>query len=92
MLYQQAINLHKIINDPAFPNSFEHVTIVGQTICTSRQHTYRIYRNNNLKIGMNMTANKLYCISELIGLNLLNLGYVHFKKLMKIQFFKHGKT
>ena len=92
MLYQQAINLHKILNDPTFPNSFENVTIIDQTIFTSRLNTYRVYRNNSLKIGMNMTANKFYCISELIGLNLLNLGYVHFKNLMKIQLLKYGKT
>ena len=47
MLYQQAINLHKIINDPTFPDSFEHVTIVDQTICTSRLLKFKIYRNNN---------------------------------------------
>ena len=92
MLYQQALTRHKILNDPTFPNSFENVTIIDQTIFTSRLNTYRVYRNNSLKIGMNMTANKFYCISELIGLNLLNLGYVHFKNLMKIQLLKYGKT
>ena len=41
---------------------------------------------------MNTTGNKLYHINNLIGLDKLNLGFVHFKKLMKIQFLKNGKT
>ena len=39
-----------------------------------------------------MAANKFYCISDLIGMDFLNLGFVHFKKIMKIQFLKYGKT
>ena len=39
-----------------------------------------------------MTANKFFYISDQIGLNLLNLSFVHFKKLAKIQFLKYGKT
>ena len=48
--------------------------------------------NNRRKIGMNTTANKFYCITDLIGLDQLNLSFVHFKKLAKIQFLKYGKT
>ena len=29
---------------------------------------------------------------DLNHLNTLNLGFVHYKKLMKIQFLKYGKT
>ena len=36
---------------------------------------------------MNTTANKLYHLNNLIGLNMLNFNFVHFKKLAKIQFF-----
>ena len=39
-----------------------------------------------------MTVNKLYPISKLIGLDALSLKFVHFKKLMKTQFLKNGKT
>ena len=92
MLYQQAIQLHKAINQVDFPQSFEHVTIVEQTECTSRQLQFKIFKNDNRKIGMNMTANKLHCISNQIGLDLLNLMFVHYKKIMKIQFIKYGKT
>ena len=92
MLYHQAIELYKTVNQINFPNSFEHVTIINQTICTGRQLKFKTLRNNSLKIGMNMTTNKFYCISDQIGFDLLNLGFVHFKKLMKIQFLKYGKT
>ena len=92
MLYHQAIQLHKTINHPNFPNCFEHITVANQTICTSRQLKFKILRTNTRKIGMNMTANKIYCISNQIGFDLLNLSFVHFKKLAKIQFLKYGKT
>ena len=92
MLYHQAIELYKTVNQMNFPDSIEHVTIVNQTICTGRQLKFKVFRNNSLKIGMNMTANKLYCISDQIGLDLLNLGFAHYKKLMKIQFLVYGKT
>ena len=92
MLYQQAILLHKTINQLDFPSSFEDVTILDQTICTSRQLKFKVYQNNSLKIGMNMTANKLHCISDQIRLDSLNLNFVHYKKLAKLQFLKYGKT
>ena len=92
MLYQQAIQLYKNINHTNFPDDFEHVTVIDQTICTSRQLQFQIHKNNRSKIGMNMTANKFYCITNMIGLNMLNLGFLHFKKLAKIQFLKFGTT
>ena len=49
-----------------------------------------MYRNNKSKIGMNTTANKFYHINNLIGLDMLNKNFVHFKKLAKIQFLKNG--
>ena len=41
---------------------------------------------------MNTTTYKLYHLNNLIGLNMLNLKFVHFKKLAKIQFLKNGKN
>ena len=49
-------------------------------------------RSYSLIRNMNTTANKLYYINKQIGLQALSLGFVHFKKLMKIQFLKYGKT
>ena len=41
---------------------------------------------------MNTISNKFFHISKLISLDLLNISFVHFKKIMKIQFLKYGKT
>ena len=94
MLYQQAIQLHKTLNHTNFPHSFEDVTILEQTVCTQctgRQLRFKNFQNNKRKIGMNMTANKFYCITDKIGLDMLNLTFVHLKKLAKVQFSKFGK-
>ena len=53
---------------------------------------FEIERNNNFKIGMNTTSNKFSSLSKTVGLEMLNLNFVHFKKLAKIQFLKYSKT
>ena len=67
-------------------------TVLEQIVCGGRQLRFEIIRVLNGKIGMNTTANKFYHISKQISLDQLNLKYVHFKKLAKIQFLKNGKT
>ena len=86
MLYQQALLLHETVNHEDFPQTFEYVTVVDQTICTSRQLHFQTFRNNNNKIGMNTTANKFYHITNMVGLDMLNTGFVHFKSLPKSSF------
>ena len=63
----------------------EHVTVLTNIIYTRRQTSFEILRNNNGKIGTEHHTNKQ------IGLEALNLAFVNFKKLMKIQFLKYGK-
>ena len=92
MLYQQAIQLYKTINHENFPNCFEHITVTDQVVCTHRRLTFKFFRNTKWKIGMNMTANKFYSISDQVGMDLLNMSFVHYKKIMKSQFLKYGKT
>ena len=92
MFYTQAINLHKILNHIDFPESIDHVSLIDQTICTSRQLSFQIFKNNKTKIGMNTLANKLHFISGTVSFSMLNMGFVHFKKLAKIQFLKFGRT
>ena len=87
-----SLNLHKTVNENLNDLTFEQVTVFDQIICTTRQTTFQIAKNNNLKIGMNTTPNKFYALSNLIGLPMMNLNYVHFKKLAKIKFLKYGKT
>ena len=90
MHYQIAINLYKVLD---FDNpTFEQTTVLDQILCGGRQLKFEIVQNFKGKIGMNTTANKFYHISKLIGLDLLNLKFVHFKKIAKIQFLKYGKT
>ena len=92
MLYQLSLSLFKTYNINSSDLEFETITVIDQMILTSRQINFQILRNNRRKIGLNTTANKLYHISNLIGLERLNLGFAHFKKLSKCQFLKYGKT
>ena len=91
MFYQIATNLYKVLNFEICP-TFEQTTVLEQLLCGGRQVKFEIIRDFKGKIGMNTTANKFYHISKLIGLDLLNLKYVHLKKIAKIQFLKYGKT
>ena len=91
MLYQVSLKLHKVLNDTE-SHTTESVSVFDQIICSRRQLNFEIHRNNNYRIGLNTTGNKFYHVNKLIGLDKFNLGYVHFKKLMKIQFLKYGKT
>ena len=92
MLYQLSLSLYKTFNVPETGLNFEAITVIDQMILTSRQVNFQILKNNRRKIGINTTANKLYSLNNLIGLDRLNLNFLHYKKLAKIQFLKNGKT
>ena len=92
MLYQLSLSLHKLYSVNSCLLDFETVTVIDQMILTSSQINFQILRNNTRKIGLNTTANKFYHIKNMIGLDRLNLKFVHFKKLSKLQFLKYGKT
>ena len=40
----------------------------------------------------NTTANKLFYLNDQITLDSISYDFVHFKKIMKVQFLKYGKT
>ena len=90
MTYQAALSLHKTITFE-IPD-FESITVLNQMTVTSRQTTFLIFKNNSTRIGMNTSANKFYQLTGKIALNSLGLTFSHFKKLIKIQFLKYGKT
>ena len=90
--YQSALHLHKFINSTYLNCSTEHSRVLINIVCTRRQLKFEIIRNNVTKIGMNTMSNKFYQLNKQIGLDLLNLGFVHFKKTMKIQYLKFGST
>ena len=92
MFYQLALNLYKHYNVNELGLDFETITLIDQMIFTSRQVNFQILRNNKRMIGRNTTSNKLYHLNNKINLDRLNLGFVHYKKLAKIQFLKYGKT
>ena len=54
--------------------------------------TLKKKKKKEKRIGMNTNSNKLYHVNKLIGWDKLNFTFVHFKKLMKIQFLKYGST
>ena len=87
-----SLKLYKTINEHENNLSLEHITLMDQMICTRRQLKFQVFKNCNGKIGMNTTANKLYYLNNYLSLDILNLGFVHFKKLLKIQFLKNGST
>ena len=76
MLNQIATNLHRVLNFENCP-TFEQTTVLEQILWWGRQLKFEIVIDFKGKIGMNTTANKFYHISKLIGLDLLNLKYVH---------------
>ena len=70
----------------------ENVRLLNNIVCPRRQLKFEILRDNHIKIGMNTGSNKFYHLNKLIGLDLFNHSFVHYKKLMKIQFLKYGYT
>ena len=83
---------NKILNQLDNYCSTEHVRVLSRVVCMRRQLTFEILRDNSYKIGMNSTVNKLYHINKQISLDSLNKNFVHYKKIMKFQFLKYGKT
>ena len=92
MSYQSSLQLFKTVNEIFDTCTSQSVELINNVICTGRQLNFEIIRNNRSKIGMNTHSNKFYHISKKISLDFLNLDFVHFKKLMKVQFLKNGRT
>ena len=92
MSYQTSLHLYKTMDELYENCTTEHVSLLNNIICTGRQLKFEVVRSNKSKIGMNTLSNKFYHISKMIGLDLLNLTIVHYKKIMKIQFLKNGRT
>ena len=90
MLYQISLKLYKVLNDPIMRT--ETINLIEQSVFTRIHCTFEIIRDNRTKIGMSTAANKFYHITKMIGLDKLNFGFVHYKKIMKMQFLKYGNT
>ena len=83
-LYQISFKLYKVLNDPIL--KIETIKVMEQSLFTGRQMNFEILRDNRTKIGMNSLANKFYHITKMIGLEKLNLSFIHYQKIVKIQF------
>ena len=81
MLHENALQLHKSVNEVYNVSTTELVFVLDNIISTCRQTTFEIARSNRFKIGMNTTSNKFYYLNKQISLAALNLTFVHFKKL-----------
>ena len=92
MYYQLSLNAYKTLNNVEAPLDTETIRVLDQIICTRRQVFLETHKINRYKIGMNSNENKLYHIRKLILLEKLDYSFVHFKKEMKGQFLKYGKT
>ena len=92
MKYQIALSLHRLLNSMDEELSLDQVMVMDQAICTSRQLRFQVQRKFNQKVGMNIPINKFYYINDEIGFDMLNLSYVHYKRLCKFQYLKYGNT
>ena len=92
MSYHMSLHLYKTLAELNDYCTTELARLLVNIVCTRRQISFEIIKTNHSKIGMNSISNKFYHISKLISLNNLNLTFVHFKKIMKIQFTKNGRT
>ena len=93
-LYQLSLNLYKTVNEnvKSLSPSTELIQLLEQMVITRRQVMFEIFKTNNFKIGMNANENKFYHLNKLIVTDKLNWSFPRFKKHMKIQFLKFGKT
>ena len=92
MSYRTSLLLHKSINEIYEHCTSELVTLLSNIVCTRRQLKFEVIRSNRTKIGMNTISNRFYHLSKQVNFDHLNLTFVHFKKVMKIQFLKNGRT
>ena len=94
MMYQNAINLFKMLNRNSNTNSpsTDMIRILEQLVITRRQVMFELYRTNRSKIGMNAIENRLYHLNKLIVIDKLGWNFPRFKKHMKVQFLKYGNS
>ena len=81
MSYQAAIHLYKVINEVYEFCTTKHALLLNSIVCPGRQLKFEVFRNICTKIGLNSLSNKFHHITKLISLDVLNLGFVHFKKI-----------
>ena len=77
MKYKHSLLLYKIWNVPIYPK--EWLALNFQQNFSARGTQVRIFETNKLKIGKNLTVNRLKLIDGLIKYEWLNLGFESYK-------------
>ena len=83
MMYKLALCLFKLYNTEF--NPIEFLNLNFNQVITGRQLYFKTLKSNNIKVGLNGLANRLYFLNGLISLTWLNMSMdtykVHLKKL-----------
>ena len=84
MLYKHLLLLYKIWNDKIYYNDW--IALNFQQNFNERNSTVKIFETSNLKIGKNITVNRLMVINGLIEYDWLNLNIDAYKIKCKTKF------
>ena len=77
MYYKLAIQLFKIYNNSEF--TFDWMLLNFNQIFTSRQATFKIFKSNKTKVGLNLLANRLSTLNGKVPCSWLNESMPSFK-------------
>ena len=84
LIYKQALTLYKLFWSTDYSLEFASLNI--NTVLTSRQLDFKVNKSNNLKVGTNAFANRLYILNDKIPLTELNKSFTSFKFFCKNKF------
>ena len=87
MIYKHSLALYRLCNLVQKP-TIEWCALNVNQIFTSRQTMFKTMKNNNLKVGLNALANRLYILNEKTPLRWLDGGFETFKVKCKDLFLK----
>ena len=86
LMYKHYLALYKLYNQNK--PSLEWCSLHINQIFTSRQTNFKIWKSNNLKVGLNALANRFFILNDMIPLNWLEGGFDTFKIKCKALFLK----
>ena len=78
MLYKHSLTLYRLYNSTQKP-TLEWCALNSEQILTSRQLNFKIRRSNNLKVGLNALACRLFILNDMIPLQWFNKSFDTFK-------------
>ena len=87
MNYKYAIQLFKIYNNSKFNSGWMLMNF--NQFFTSRQTTFKVFKSNNSKVGLNLLTNRLSILNGKIPFVWLNESMTSFKLNCKRLFLLH---